>query len=45
MRADIMRFYRQVDPAQARNKNERKQLEKVARELPTLQRSNSEQTQ
>jgi hypothetical protein len=45
MRADIMRFYGQVDPAQARNKNERKQLEKVARELPTLQRSNSAQTQ
>jgi hypothetical protein len=45
MRADIIRFYGQVDPAQARNKNERKQLEKVARELPTLQRSYSPQTQ
>jgi hypothetical protein len=36
MRADIMRFYGQVNPAQARNKKERKQLEKVAKELPML---------
>jgi len=36
MRADIVRFYGQVNPSQARNKKERKQLEKIAKELPVL---------
>jgi hypothetical protein len=36
MRADILRFYGRVDPSEAQNKKDRKQLEKVAKELPIL---------
>jgi hypothetical protein len=36
MRADIMRFYGDVDPAQARDKKERKALAKIQRQLATF---------
>jgi hypothetical protein len=41
-RADIMRFYGTVDPAGARDKHERKELQKVQRELAELNSSTAQ---
>jgi hypothetical protein len=41
-RADIMRFYGTVDPARARDKHERKELQKVQKELAELNGSTAQ---
>jgi hypothetical protein len=41
-RADIMRFYGTVDPAGARDKHERKELQKVQKELAELNGSTAQ---
>jgi len=36
MRADIMRFYGKVEPTAVRDKKERKELEKIEKQLAML---------